>query len=206
LTLALLVVTSARAQESKKGEAAPKSTQQSDMGFDFFGDSNKKSPLDEAREKDRVAKLERRVHLRRQLLKWHQALGFVTLGALAATDIVGTMKYYDKFASAGTDNSQILIDTHEYLSIASTVLFGTTGILALAAPNPYPKPVKLDTALIHKVSMALAATCFVAEIVIGPIAAISSGKLYERDLALSHLILGYGAFAFMGVGTLAYVF
>ena len=175
------------------------------MNFDLFGDAKKKSPLDEAREQERIAKLERKVHLRRQLLKWHVALGFVTLAALAATDVIGTLSYYDKYAAGGSDTGRFST-YHEGLGIGTAGLFGVTGILALAAPNPYPKPIKFDAALVHKLSMLMATICFATQIVMGPIMAVSDGKLYQRDLALAHLVIGYGAFAFMGTGVLAYVF
>jgi hypothetical protein len=187
----------------KQTPAATPST--SDMSFDLFGDTKKKSPLDDAREQERLAKLERKVHLRRQLLKWHVALGFVTLAALAATDIIGTLSYYDKYAAGGTDTGAFTT-WHEGLAIGTTGIFAVTGILALAAPNPYPKPVKLDAALVHKLSMLMATVCFAAQIVMGPIMAVSDGKLFQRDMALAHLVIGYGAFAFMGTGVLAYVF
>ncbi len=177
-----------------------------EMNFDLMGDDkNKKPPTEEAAEKARIAKLERKVHLRRSLLKWHVALGFVTLAAVAVTDIVGTFNYYDKYTANGTDTGSFAT-WHESLGIGTTGLFGITGILALAAPNPYPKPLKLDAALLHKVSMALATLCFVGQIIIGPLTAVSDGKLFQRDLALTHLIVGWGAFGFMGVGTLAFVF
>ncbi|MCU1283578.1 MAG: hypothetical protein JWM53_7124, partial [bacterium] len=95
---------------------------------------------------------------------------------------------------------------HEGLAICTTGLFAATGILALVAPNPYPKPLKLDAALVHKLTMLMATICFAAQIVMGPLTAVSDGKLYQRDMALAHVVIGYGAFAFMGAGVLAYVF
>ncbi|MGZ3441691.1 MAG: hypothetical protein ACXVDD_19360 [Polyangia bacterium] len=194
----------ARAQQPATPPATPPPAS-GDMNFDLFGDNKKKSPLDEAREQERLAKLEKKVHLRRQLLKWHVALGFVTLVALAATDIIGTLSYYDKYTANGTDTGTFTT-YHEWLGIGTTSLFGVTGILALAAPNPYPKPVKFDAALVHKLSMLMASLCFATQIVMGPIMAVSDGKLFQRDMALAHLVVGYGAFAFMGAGVLAYVF
>jgi cytochrome b561 len=207
VAIAVVVVVAANANGQTRPAPAPTPppTTSSEMNFDLFGSEGKKSPLDEAREQDRIAKLEKKVHLRRQLLKWHQALGFVTLVALAATDIIGQLNYQDKFVSTGTD-SGTFSTAHEYLGIGTTALFGVTGILALAAPNPYPKPIKLDAALVHKLSMAMATACFVAQIILGPISAVADGKLYQRDLALAHVVIGYGAFAFMGAGVLAYVF
>ena len=139
------------------------------------------------------------------MLQWHQALGFITLAALAVTDVIGTLSYYDKYTASGADTGRFTT-WHEGLAIGTSVSFGVTGILALAAPNPYPKPLKLDAALLHKMSMLMATVCFAAQIVMGPIMAVSDGKLYQKDMALAHVVIGYGAFAFMGVGTLAYVF
>lgn len=187
---------------SSPGTSSGKSN---DMNFNLLGDEKKKSPLDDATEKARIAKLERKVHLRRQLLQWHVALGFVTLAALAATDIIGTLSYYDKYTANGTDTGRFST-YHEGLGIGTASLFGVTGILALAAPNPYPKPLKLDAALIHKLSMLMATACFAAQIIMGPIMAVSDGKLFQKDMAIAHLVIGYGAFAFMGAGTLAFVF
>ncbi len=145
------------------------------------------------------------MHLRRSILQWHQALGFVTLAALAATDVIGTLSYYDKYTANGSDTGRFST-AHEALGIGTTGLFGITGILALSAPNPYPKPLKADAALLHKLSMLMAAACFTAQIVMGPIMAVSDGKLFQKDMALAHLVIGYGAFAFMTVGTFAFVF
>lgn len=177
----------------------------SDFDFDLGGGEKKPAAASPDSEQKRLAALERKVHLRRSLLKWHQALGFVTLAALAVTDIIGTLSYYDKYSADGSDTGRFST-YHEGLGIGTASLFGITGILALAAPNPYPKPIRADAALVHKLSMLMATACFAAQIVMGPIMAVSDGKLYQRDLALAHLVIGYGAFAFMGAGTLAFVF
>jgi hypothetical protein len=183
---------------------APPSTK-NEMNFDLFAEDKNKKPGEIEAEKERIAKLERKVHLRRALLKWHQALGFATLGVLAITNIIGTLNYYDKYDANGIDTGKFN-GWHEGLGIGSATIFGVTGILALAAPNPYPKPLKLDAALLHKMSMLMATACFAAQIVMGPIMAVSDGKLFQKDMAIAHLVIGWGAFAFMGVGTLAWVF
>jgi hypothetical protein len=84
-----------------------------------------------------LQKLERRVHLRRHMLFWHQILGFITLGALAATDIIGTLNYVDKFG--GGNASGAFQQAHIGLAAGTTITFATTAALALFAPNPYPK-------------------------------------------------------------------
>ncbi|HWE29109.1 MAG TPA: hypothetical protein VHB97_13970 [Polyangia bacterium] len=196
----------ATAPAATDGTAAPAApATKSDLDFNLFGDEKKKSPLDEAREADRIARLERSVRLRRKLLVAHQILGFATLAAVAATDVIGQLNYDDKYTKSGSDTGKFY-NTHEDLGIITTALFATTGVLALAAPNPYPKPIKLDAALLHKASMAAAAACLLLQIVLGPITATRDGKADQRDLVITHLVSGYGMFAFMSVGTLSYVF
>ena len=193
------------AAPSDGSTAAAPAAKGSDLDFNLFGDEKKKSPLDEAREADRLARLERAVRLRRKLLIAHQILGFATLAAVAATDVIGQLNYDDKYTKSGSDTGKFY-NTHEDLGIITTALFATTGVLALVAPNPYPKPIKFDAALVHKASMAAAAACLLLQIVLGPITASRDGKADQRDLVVTHLVSGYAMFAFMSAGTLAYVF
>ena len=188
---------------SPRAEPTKPPSSSGDFNFDFGAE--KKTPESQASEQQRIAQLEKKVHLRRALLQWHQALGFATLALLAVTDIIGSLNYYDKYDANGTDRGTFTT-WHEGLGIGTASLFAVTGVLALAAPNPYPKPVKLDAALLHKLSMLMATACFAAQVVMGPIMAVSDGKLYQKDLALAHVVVGWSAFAFMGVGTLAFVF
>lgn len=219
VSLILLLVCStgslARAQETSAPAAATPAqpapaapadgAAKSDLDFNLFGDEKKKSPLDEARAADALAKLERAVRLRRRLLIAHQILGFATLAAVAATDVIGQLNFDDKYTKSGSDTGKFY-NTHEDLGIITTALFATTGVLALVAPNPYPKPIKFDAALVHKASMAAAAACLLLQIVLGPITASRDGKADQRDLAITHLVSGYAMFGFMAAGTLSYVF
>ncbi|MEG7973058.1 hypothetical protein, partial [Listeria monocytogenes] len=77
---------------------------------------------------------------------------------------------------------------HMGLGIATTAMFATTGSLALFAPNPYPKPIKFDTALVHKVAMAGATAGMVAQIIMGPITGSRAGRSDQAGLALGHVI------------------
>jgi hypothetical protein len=214
MLIAVLLAGTARAQHPAPPATAPPSTtppsstpapSSGDLNFNLFSNEKQKSPLDEAREADRLARLERSVQIRRKLLLTHQALGFATLAVFAASIVIGQLNYDDKYTSSGTDTGQFKV-WHEGLGVTTASLFALTGIAALAAPNPYPKPVKFDAALVHKVSMAVATAGMVLQIVLGPIMAVRDGKLDQRDLALAHLISGYATFGFMGAGVLAYVF
>jgi hypothetical protein len=212
MALVLMVLAStANAQEKQPAQPPAQQPAQpatgsapSDFNFDLSKPGEEKNGVVQSEaEKLRLQKLEHKVHLRRRMLLAHQAFGFATLAALAATDIIGTLHYVDKFGG-GPDDDRYK-DAHLGLGITSTALFTTTALLALFAPNPYPKPIKFDTAFVHKASMAIAAACFVAQVIMGPLSAVSDGKLYQKNLALAHEVVGWGAFGFMTIGTIVYL-
>ena len=175
------------------------------MDFDMFDDKPKLSAAQQQEQLERSVKIGKKAHTRRSMLLAHQAIGFITLAGLAATTVIGHLNYYDKYQSG--DFTGRYQDAHLYLSSTTSVLFATTGMLALLAPNPYKKPVKFDTALVHNVSMALATAGMLAQIIIGPITASNRvGKLDQPTWALAHVVTGYATLGFMAVGTVAYLF
>ncbi len=179
------------------------------LDFDLFGDKSQApqngaalpSGAQVARDPLLIAK---QVKRRRLILQLHQGFGFATLVTFAATMVLGQLNYIDKFG--GGDYTNRYNTPHLGLAITTTALFATDGILALAAPNPYPKKIKADVALLHKVMMGLATAGMVAEIALGFVSASKGGELVQRDLALGHLVNGYVTFAAMTAGYLAYVF
>lgn len=199
LTLcAALVTGTARAQEAPSPAPAPSpSSGGGDFDFDF-AEPQKEDP-DAAR---RALDIDKKVRLRRNMLTAHQVFGFTTLALLAATLVVGTLNYVDKFDGDFTNR---YAGPHLGLAVASSATFTTGALLGLLAPNPYPKPVKLDAALFHKIFMATAAACFVTQLILGPVSASREGHLDQPDLALAHLVVGYGAFAFMTAGTISFL-
>jgi hypothetical protein len=183
--------------------AAPaKTAAAGSLDFDLLGDASKTSQTP-AQLKLSLA-IERKVQLRRKMLTAHQALGFSTLAVFAATLIIGQLNYQDKYVSG--DYTGRYERSHLGLSIATTGLFATTGLLAVFAPNPYPKKYRLDSAMVHRVAMALASAGMVTQMILGPVVAARAGRLDQPGLALAHLVTGYSTFAFMAAGTLAYVF
>ncbi len=146
----------------------------------------------------------RQVKKRRLMLQLHQGFGFATLAVFAATIVVGQLNYIDKFG--GGDYTDRYDRPHLGLAATTTALFATDGILALAAPNPYPKPIRVDAALLHKVMMGIATAGMLTEIALGFVSESKAGELQQRDLALGHLVNGYVTFAAMATGYLAYVF
>ena len=151
-------------------------------------------------EKERIAKLERKVHLRRAAPQVAPGARLRHAGGAGRHRRHRHAQLLRQIHGQRHRHRPLQRPAHEGLGIGTASLFGVTGILALAAPNPYPKPLKLDAALMHKLSMLMATACFAAQIIMGPIMAVSDGKLFQKDMALAHLVIGYGAFAFMGVG------
>jgi hypothetical protein len=172
-----------------------------DLDFNFFED--KKDPNAELAAKLKADALDRQVRTRRKALTAHQAFGITTLGLLAVTLVLGTLNYYDKFG--GGDYTLRYNTAHLAFSVGTSATFLTTGVLGLAAPQPYKKPIKADAALFHKVMMGIASACFVANLILGPISSSREGKLDQRDFAGAHLGIGYGAFAAMTAGWMAFV-
>ena len=196
---------SAETAQPADGTPAPSapapSAPSGDLDFNFFED--KKDPNAELATKLKADALDRQVRARRKTLTAHQAFGITSYALLAVTLVLGTLNYYDKFG--GGDYTGRYNAPHWAFSIGSSATFLTTGVLGLAAPQPYKKPLKADTAMFHKVMMGIATACFVANIILGPISSSREGKLDQRDFAGAHLGIGYGAFAAMTAGWMAFV-
>jgi hypothetical protein len=177
------------------------------MDFDLLGEKPKPSPAVQAADLLSSARLEKQVQTRRRVLLAHQALGFITLAAMAATCVIGQMNYVARYGSFNNGQDyDTFQNAHIGLVSATSVLFATIGVLGVAAPNPYPKPIKFDTALVHKVSMILATAGMVTQLILGPITTYSQGAIEQRNLALGHVVAGWATFGFMSAGVLAYVF
>jgi hypothetical protein len=181
---------------------APTRARADGPSFDFELDGSASQESAAARSA-RVAEVETKARLRRRMLTAHQAFGFATLALLASTVVIGHLNYHDLYESEASGR---FATPHLVLASTTTLAFTTTGMLALFAPNPYPKKIGLDTALLHKVSMALATAGMLAQVVLGPIASFRQGNLDQRQLAQTHLGIGYATFAFMATGVIAYVF
>lgn len=138
------------------------------------------------------------------MLQLHQLGGFVTLGAMGATVVLGQMNYADKYGGGG-DTRRFMV-VHRWLGIGTAVVFAATGALAIFAPSPLPKPVRLDTATAHKVALAIASAGMLAQIILGPLIASKEGQTSQRDFALAHQIVGYTTLAATAAGAAVLTF
>lgn len=150
------------------------------------------------------AAFDREVARRKRMLRFHQGLGIATWSALAATVAVGQLDLHDRFRGGGDTGKWH--GAHRALALGTSAMFLGTGLLGLFAPEPYAKKLRLDTATLHKASMALAAAGMVTQIVLGVAARRSGGELRERDLARAHQIVGYATLGAMTVGATVLVF
>ncbi len=161
-------------------------------------------PPEKAPEPLQEKELERKLALRRQMLQLHQLGGFVTLGALGATVVLGQVSYADKYGGGG--DTQRYLGLHRWLGIGTAVVFAATGALAIFAPSPLPKPARLDTATAHKVALAVATAGMLAQIILGPVIASKEGQRSQRDFALAHQLVGYATLAATATGALVLTF
>jgi hypothetical protein len=144
----------------------------------------------------------RAVHPRSRLLRAHEALGIVTLVALAAANVVGSLDYYDKYSAEGNDTGQFS-PAHIGLAAGATAAFASAGILSLVEPRTAVTPRRRTAARAHRWSMAFAAGGFAVSLALGPISEASDGKLFQRGLAITHLVVGWATFGLVAAGVLA---
>jgi len=148
--------------------------------------------------------LDRAVARRRKMLTLHQGLGIATWATLAATTVIGQLDFDDRFRGGGDTGKWH--GAHRALAVSASALFLGTGLLGLLAPEPYAKKARLDTATVHKVSMAIATLGMATQIVLGLTARGSEGSLRERDLATAHQITGYATLGAMTFGAVVLFF
>jgi hypothetical protein len=145
-----------------------------------------------------TARLETQLTTRRTMLGWHQVGGFATLGSLTATVVLGQLNYTDKYGGGGDTGKYY--QWHRWVAITSATIFAGTAALAVFAPSPIARPARLDTATLHKVSMAVASAGMVTQIILGIVTASKEGQPVQRDFAMAHQIIGYTTLAATATG------
>jgi len=201
LCLALVVsIASGSAAAEETTPAAPQD--KPDQGNDFDLLPREKPP--DAGALARQADLSRSLSRRRDFLRLHQLGGFATIATLAATVVVGQLNYADKYGGGGDTGKYRT--AHQVLAYGASGIFAATGILALLAPSPFEKPLRLDTATLHKVSMLVSTAGMASEIVLGIVTSRSEGRISQRDFALAHQIIGYTTLAATTAGFLVFTF
>lgn len=167
------------------------------LDFDLLGEARRPGPAPSP-------ELQRMVDRRRTMLSLHQGLGIATWASVAATAIVGQLDFDDRFRGGGDTGRYHR--WHRGLAAGSGALFLATGLLAVLAPEPYPKKLRLDTATLHKAAMGVAAAGMVAQVVLGLAARSRAGSLSERRLAEAHQVVGYTTLGAVTAGGLVLLF
>ncbi len=152
----------------------------------------------------RQKEVERKLDERRKLLRLHQLGGVTMLATLGTTVVLGELDYLDKYGGRGDTGKWH--QWHRWTAFSAATLFAGTAALALLAPVPVEKPVRLDTATLHKIFMSVAAAGMVAQIVLGVWTANKEGQVSQRDFALAHQVIGFATFAAAGAGFTVWVF
>jgi len=145
--------------------------------------------------------------LRRLRLTRHQILGTTTWGLMLLTSILGQLNYQDEYASnSHTGNYLVAHRIGTYLTTAS---FTAAGIYALIAPTPYKKPLRFDTALLHKTAVIGATAGMVAQVVLGfwtARQADAGNPAGLKDRMRIHQYVGWSTFGLLTVAQASWLF
>jgi len=194
------------AQQTPPAQSTPppppegRPAQSPDQDFDLL--APKKAPDEATRQRE--LELMHELQTRRTMLQLHQIGGYATLATVTAAVVLGQINYLDKYAGGGDTGKWVT--PHAIAAFTAAGVFTATGLLAVLAPSPLEKPVRLDTVTLHKIAMAVATAGFVAQVVLGPITASKEGQVSQRDFALAHQIIGYTTLAATYTGFLVLTF
>jgi hypothetical protein len=175
------------------------------LDFEFFGPEDATSSATDSA--DKIANASALSQKRRHRLETHQLLGLTTWAFMAASCIIGQLNYNDLYGGGSGRGSYMM--PHRLLVYSTAGLFTATGIYVLLAPQPYKKPLKFDTGLIHRVAAIGATAGMVAEVVLGFITARtadSGNPSGISQMAKIHDVVGWTTFGFMTVAGTAWLF
>jgi hypothetical protein len=182
-------------KEKKDEEKSPDlSPQAPELDFDLLGKPAKKANPE----------VQRKLETRRKMLTLHTSIGIATWATLATTTVVGQLNFNDRFRGGGDTGKYH--GWHTGLAYGTSALFLTSALLGVLAPKPFSEPLRLDTALLHKIAMGVATAGMITQIVLGIVARGQAGSVSERDLATAHQIVGYSTLGAMTFGMTVLLF
>lgn len=143
---------------------------------------------------------------RRTMLDWHQKVGLGLVALQLATTVAGQLNWSDKYGGTAPPVTGRYELTHSALAYTTLGVFAVNGAIALLAPSKATKGGKWDRTSTHKLGMALAAAGMVAQGVVGVWADRREGYLDQKQLATTHLVIGYATLVAVGVAVGAITF
>jgi len=173
------------------------------LDFDLFADDRAKTASAEE-----VQRFADSASLRRSRLRTHQIWGLTTWALMATTSIVGQLNYNDVYGSGGGRTGNYLWP-HRLLAYSTAISFAIAGAYALLAPTPYPKPLKLDSSLVHRVAVAAATVGMVAQVVLGFYTGRKADAGNPDGLqtdAKTHLAIGYVTLGCLTIAGATWIF
>jgi hypothetical protein len=175
------------------------------LDFQFFeADAAASTGADSAAKSADIGELSKK---RRHRLETHQLLGLTTWAFMAASCVIGQLNYNDLYGGGSGRGSYML--PHQLLVYSTTGLFTATGIYALLAPQPYKKPLKFDTGLMHRIAAIGATAGMVAQVVLGFITARTADAGNPsglHEMAKIHDVVGWTTFGFMTAAGAVWIF
>src|SRR3954452_1753070 len=167
--------------------ASKPETQPSDDDFNLLAPEKKPDAAALAAQ----ARIQSETRRRRTMLQLHQIGGFATLATMTSTVVLLLLNYMDKYGGGGDFGTYKT--AHSISAYTTAAVFTATGLLAFLAPNPFEKPLRVDTATMHKASMIVATAGMATQIILGIATAGKEGTVAQRDLALAHQIVSYAS-------------
>lgn len=170
------------------------------LEFDFFADEPPLLPS------VLPAKQEAAAARRRLMLQTHQILGITTWLAMGTTVVIGQLNYNDLYGSG--DGNGDYKRLHKSLSYTTAGLFALTGAFALLAPEPFERPWRFDSALVHRLATLGATLGIVTQVALGIFTRkqAGTGNPQSRDNARAHQIIGYSTFGLLTVAGTTWFF
>jgi len=201
----LMVLTGeARAQPQPAPPSPATSTGSSPaLDFNYFGDQDSGQP----RSAEQDATLSERASRRRWMLTTHQTLGVATWALMVATVTVGQLNYNQIYGGGG--GSTKYQAWHRDLVIGASSTFTAAAAFAIFAPTPYPKPLRFDTGLIHRLAAIGATAGMVTELILGFTTnrQANEGNAHSLgEMARAHQVIGYTTLGFLTVAGTVWLF
>lgn len=193
------------AEEPINNEEDKTPAEKQPLDFDFFGGQPgapgvAKDQIRGTRADSDAADIEAKAHTRRWMLTTHQTLGIATWVLMAGTVTVGQLNYNQLYGGGG--GSRTWQTPHQILVLSTSIAFAATAAFAIFAPTPYPKPLKFDTGLVHRIAVIGATLGMVTEGVLGWVTthqANAGNSQHLATMARTHQIVGYSTFGFLTI-------